>query len=164
VYGKQFTAFTEYIPLLVEEEQWSTGMPRCLGRTGGQLPRWTPPWANGPCRWSWTCHQKVCGVWQSSSTLLWWDGEGSEEVHNLISSLADAWLKKVGLQRGRAGSDQELAIITSQLRRRISSATIIANYTLLLETLLCPGSSPIPFGLLRTCGLPYRLACRSNLP
>ena len=39
----------------------------------------------------------------------------------------------MGLQRGRAGSDQELAIITSQLRRRISSATIKANYTLLLE-------------------------------
>jgi len=30
--------------------------------------------------------------------------------------------------RGRAGSDQELAIITSQLRRRICSATIRANY------------------------------------
>ena len=37
-------------------------------------------------------------------------------------------------RRGRAGSDQELrAIITSQLRIRVSSATIIANYTLLLE-------------------------------
>jgi hypothetical protein len=38
-------------------------------------------------------------------------GEGSEEVHNLITCLADARLKKVGLHRGRAGSDQELAII-----------------------------------------------------
>ena len=67
-------------------------------------------------------------------------GEGSEEVHNLISSLADARLKKVGLQRGRAGSDQELAIINSQLRRRISSATIRANYTLLLERMAQVGA------------------------
>jgi hypothetical protein len=33
----------------------------------------------------------------------------------------------------KPGSDQELAIITSQLRRRISSATIKVNYALLLE-------------------------------
>ena len=46
-----------------------------------------------------------------------------------------ARLKKVGLQRGRPGSDQELAIITSQLRWRISAATIRANFTLLLERL-----------------------------
>ena len=67
-------------------------------------------------------------------------GEGSEEVHNLITCLADARLKKVGLQRGRPGSDQELAIITSQLRRRISRATIIANYTLLLERMTQVGA------------------------
>ena len=42
-------------------------------------------------------------------------------------------MRKVGLARGRAGSDQELAIITSQLRRRISAATIRANYTCLME-------------------------------
>ena len=60
-------------------------------------------------------------------------GEGSEEVHNLINTLANARLRKVGLARGRAGSDQELAIITSQLRRRISAATIRANYTCLME-------------------------------
>ena len=37
------------------------------------------------------------------------------------------------MQRGRPGSDQELAIITSQLRRRISAATARASFTLLLE-------------------------------
>ena len=52
---------------------------------------------------------------------------------NLINSLATAMLKKVGLTRGRPGSEQELAIITSQLRRRISAATARANFTLLLE-------------------------------
>ena len=42
-------------------------------------------------------------------------------------------MRKVGLARGRAGSDQELAIITSQLRRRISAATFRAYYTCLME-------------------------------
>ena len=37
------------------------------------------------------------------------------------------------MQRGRPGSDQELAIVTSQLRRRISAATVRASFTLLLE-------------------------------
>jgi hypothetical protein len=59
--------------------------------------------------------------------------EGSEEVHNLINILATTRLKKVGLQRGRPGFDQELAIITSQLRRRISASTVRASFTLLLE-------------------------------
>jgi hypothetical protein len=59
--------------------------------------------------------------------------EGSEEVHNLFNILATTKLKKVGLQKGRPGSDQELAIITSQLRRRISATTVRASFTLLLE-------------------------------
>jgi hypothetical protein len=63
------------------------------------------------------------------------NSEGSEEVHNLSDTLATARLKKVGLQRGRPGSDQEPAIITSQLRRRISAATVRASFTLLLETM-----------------------------
>jgi hypothetical protein len=54
-------------------------------------------------------------------------------VHNLIDTLATARLKNVGLARGRPGSDQELAIITSQLRRRICAATVRASFTLLLE-------------------------------
>ena len=60
-------------------------------------------------------------------------GEASEEVHNLIEALAATKLKKQGMAKGRPGSDQELAIITSQLRRRISSATVRANFTCLLE-------------------------------
>ena len=54
-------------------------------------------------------------------------------MHNLIDTLATARLKNVGLTRGRPDSDQELAIITSQLRRRISDATVRASFTLLLE-------------------------------
>ena len=37
------------------------------------------------------------------------------------------------MKRGRPGFDQELAIITSQIRRRISAATVRASFTLLLE-------------------------------
>ena len=59
--------------------------------------------------------------------------EASKDVHELIDTLAKTRLKKIGMARGRPGSDQELAIITSQLRRRISSATTRANFTCLLE-------------------------------
>ena len=60
-------------------------------------------------------------------------GEASKEVHEIIDTFTKTRLKKQGMARGRQGSDQELAIITSQLRRRISSATIRANYTCMLE-------------------------------
>ena len=59
--------------------------------------------------------------------------EASKDVHGLIATLANIRLKKIGMARGRPGSDQELAIITSQLRRRISAATIRANFTCLFE-------------------------------
>ena len=36
---------------------------------------------------------------------------------------------KLGISRGRPGSDQELATITSQLMRRMSAATLHANFT-----------------------------------
>jgi hypothetical protein len=61
-------------------------------------------------------------------------------VHNVIEILATARLKKVGLQRGRPNSDQEQAIITSQLRRRISAATVRASFTLLLERMTQVGA------------------------
>jgi hypothetical protein len=50
-------------------------------------------------------------------------------------------LRQLGFRgRGLALTDQELAIITSQLRRRISRATISANYTLLLERMAQVGA------------------------
>ena len=58
---------------------------------------------------------------------------------NLINSLATAMLKKVGLTWGRPGSVQELAIITSQLRKRLSAA----NFTLLLERMAQVGEGAI---------------------
>ena len=47
--------------------------------------------------------------------------------------MATARLKRVGLTRDRPGSEHELSIITIQLRRRVSAATVRANFTLLLE-------------------------------
>ena len=44
-------------------------------------------------------------------------------------------MNKVGMLMGRPGSDQELALVTSQLRRRISSATVRANFTCMFERL-----------------------------
>jgi hypothetical protein len=78
------------------------------------------------------------GVWEGSPSLLllvWRGVRRGSQPHQQ----SDAHLK-VGLQRGRAGSDQELAIVARQLRRRIGSATIRANYTLLLERMAQVGA------------------------
>ena len=56
-------------------------------------------------------------------------------VNNILNSCIVAGLFQESDEqvKGRKpGSDQKLAIITSQLRRRISCAKIRANYTLLL--------------------------------
>ena len=38
-------------------------------------------------------------------------GEGSEDLHNLIKTLAESRLKAQGLARGREGSEAELGVI-----------------------------------------------------
>ena len=43
-------------------------------------------------------------------------GEGSEDLHDLVHIIALARLSAVGLARGRPGSEQELAVITGQVR------------------------------------------------
>ena len=72
-------------------------------------------------------------------------GEASQDVHSLIASLAECRLRKVGLQRGRAGGEQELAIITGQIRRRISTAVTKANVNCLIERmqLVGPGNTEL---------------------
>ena len=59
--------------------------------------------------------------------------EGSEGVHKLVKVLADTRLKRQGAARGREGSQQELAIITGQIRRLLSMAVVRANATCLLS-------------------------------
>ena len=47
--------------------------------------------------------------------------------------MAECRLRKAGLQRGRAGRAQKLAIITSQIRRRVSTVVTKANVNCLVS-------------------------------
>ena len=58
--------------------------------------------------------------------------EASEDVHRLVTALAEARLKFQGMQRGRPGTKQELGIITGQIRRRLSLAVTKAQTSCLL--------------------------------
>ena len=62
-------------------------------------------------------------------------GEGSEDLHNLLRTIALSRLSAIGLARGRPGSEEELAVIVGQVRRRLSVAAIRANSTCLLSRL-----------------------------
>ena len=62
-------------------------------------------------------------------------GEASEGVHQLVQTLAESRLKFQGLQRGRPGSDQELGILVSQVRRRLSLVAVKAQVECLLSKL-----------------------------
>ena len=73
-------------------------------------------------------------------------GEASKEVHSLIEAMASTRLKIQGMAMGRPGSEQELAIITGYLRRRISAATVRANFTCLLERMGQVGEGAVRAG------------------
>ena len=60
-------------------------------------------------------------------------GEGSEGEHSLVNILAESRLRLQGLARGSEGSQQELALITGQIRRTISTAVVRANAACLLS-------------------------------
>ena len=62
-------------------------------------------------------------------------GEGSEDLHNLVQTISESRLAAIGLSRGRPGSEQELAVIIGQVRRRLSVAAVRANATCLLNRL-----------------------------
>ena len=51
-------------------------------------------------------------------------GEGSEDVHALISSMAKAQVEKLPLLEGRQKSDWEFGLVTGQLRRFVSTAVV----------------------------------------
>ena len=63
--------------------------------------------------------------------------DASKDVHSLIGTLAESRLRFQMLQQGRpeGGSDNELAIIVGQLRRKLSLAVTKANVTCLLSKL-----------------------------
>ena len=65
--------------------------------------------------------------------------EASDGVWELLTHMSNSRLQSVGLARGRPGSDQELAVITGQLRRRLSLAVVRANTTCLIERMAMVG-------------------------
>ena len=62
--------------------------------------------------------------------------ETSEGVKGLLDMLVDARVRKLGLTRGTAEVGKETALTKGYLRRRLSSATIKANVSCLLERLV----------------------------
>ena len=59
--------------------------------------------------------------------------EASNGVWELMDKMIDSRLKMLGLARGSPAVANEVSIITSQLRRRLSSAVMKANINCLLE-------------------------------
>ena len=59
-------------------------------------------------------------------------GEGSEDIHQLINVLSKQRVMVRGLREGRMGSGQELAEVTGQFRRLLSTAMVRANAGCLL--------------------------------
>ena len=72
-------------------------------------------------------------------------GEGSEGVHQLVQTIAEARLKYQGLQLGRPGSEQELGVLVGQVRRRLSLVAVKAQIDCLLAKLhqVGPGNAQL---------------------
>ena len=62
-------------------------------------------------------------------------GEGSQDLHELVHTMARSRLRGQGLKEGREGSDAELGVITGQVRRSLSTSFIRANSLCLLAHL-----------------------------
>ena len=77
-------------------------------------------------------------------------GEGSEQVHQLVQTLAESRLKFQGLQLGRPGSDQELGVLVGQVRRRLSLVAIQAQVECLLSKLHQVGPGNVQLAKRRT--------------
>ena len=58
--------------------------------------------------------------------------EGSEGVHKLVKEMGDAWCKKQLLATGRPPGDGEKSMTTGLLRRRLSTAIVKGNLSVLL--------------------------------
>ena len=66
-------------------------------------------------------------------------GETSDGVKKLLERLAESRLQSQGLRTGSLEANKELAMVTSYLRRRLSSAVMRANIKCLLERLVMVG-------------------------
>ena len=66
-------------------------------------------------------------------------GETSDGAKKLLENLAESRLQSQGLRSGSPEANKELALVTSYLRRRLSSAVMRANVKCLMERLLLVG-------------------------
>ena len=66
-------------------------------------------------------------------------GEGSEDLHSLVQSLAESKVNAMGLRRGGQASDEELGIVIGQIRRSLSTTFVRAQAQCLLSRLNCTG-------------------------
>ena len=73
-------------------------------------------------------------------------GEGSEDVHTLVQSLATSRARTVALQRGRECSEGELAVIVGEVRRRLSVAAVKAQADCLLNRMSSIGQGAVAAG------------------
>ena len=62
-------------------------------------------------------------------------GEASQGVHKLVDIMANQRVRSLALTNGRAPPANQLGIETSLIRRRLSTAVVRANQTLLLTRL-----------------------------
>ena len=59
-------------------------------------------------------------------------GEGSQDLHTLVQTIAEAKVKSLGLARGRQGTEAELGIVVGQVRRMLSTTSVRAQAQCLL--------------------------------
>ena len=66
-------------------------------------------------------------------------GEGSEDLHSFIETLAEAKVSSMGLATGRAGTEAEKGLIVGQIRRMLSTTNKRAQAQCLLSRLSSVG-------------------------
>ena len=87
-------------------------------------------------------------------------GEGSEDVHSLVQSLASCRAKTVALQRGRECGEGELGVIVGEIRRRVSVAAVKAQADCLLNRMSSIGQGAVAAGKRRQWALWEEDRCR----
>ena len=66
-------------------------------------------------------------------------GEGSEDLHSLVQTIAESKVTTMGLSRGREGTEAELGIVVGQVRRMLSTASVRAQAQCLLTRMSSVG-------------------------
>ena len=54
-------------------------------------------------------------------------GEGSEDLHSLVQTIAESKVNAMGLSRGREGTEAELGVVVGQVMRMLSTASVRAQ-------------------------------------